>query len=292
MQKNAHRSRRSGRLSRRKMLRLSAGGLLAFGLHPAAIPIFGQTKAEDFCFIAVNDFHYIDGECGKWLETAVVPRMKQCSPTPELCLVSGDFTDDGTPEQLTAVREVFKGLDMPVYGVIGNHDWRTQTDRQPYEETFPGRVNYAFEHRGWQFLGLDTTEGLKATKTNIPESTLQWLDQQLPKLDKQRPIILMSHFPLGPGVRNRPVNADALLDRFKELPLRAAFCGHWHGATERELRDAVLTTGKCCSLKKANHDRTKEKGFLFCQIKAGQISRTFVEVPMPTMAAPMSQARE
>jgi Icc-related predicted phosphoesterase len=273
-------------LSRRQMLKLSAGSLLALGLWRGAVGAENEVKVEDFCFIAVNDLHYIEEQCGKWLETALA-KMMACSPKPELCVVSGDLTDDGTVPQLTAIRELFKKHDLPLYGVIGNHDWRTQTDRQPYDDIFPGRINYHFDHRGWQFVALDTTEGLKATKTNIAPDTLRWLDEHLPKLDKKRPLILVSHFPLGPKAKNRPLNADALLERFKEHNLRAAFCGHYHAFTETKVGEAVFTTNKCCSFKRFNHDTSKEKGFFFCQIKDGQLSRSFVEVPVP--AAPLGQ---
>ena len=265
------------------MLRRSAAGLLALGLWPGAWRAEGENQGEDFSFIAVNDLHYIDEQCGAWLRT-VVAKMKECSPKPELCLVSGDFTDHGTAGELLATREIFKELGVPILGVIGNHDWRAQNDRQPYEEVFPNRLNYRHDHRGWQFLGLDTTDGLKAKNTRIPEATLQWVDAELPKLDKQRPTVLISHFPLGAKVTNRPLNADELLDRFKEHNLRAAFCGHYHAFTEVMVRDAAITTNKCCSLKKNNHDKTREKGFFFCQAKAGKIERIFVETPLP--AAP------
>lgn len=267
-------------LSRRDMLRASAGSLLALGLWPGVLRAEGESHGEDFSFIAVNDTHYIDEKCGEWLHTAIA-KMKDCSPKPELCLMSGDYADHGTVAELAAARDVFKGLGIPTYGVIGNHDWLKNDDRKPYEEVFPNRINYRFDHRGWQFMALDTTEGLKANRTKISDDTLRWMDENLPKFDKQGPLILVSHFQLGPRINNRPLNADALLERFKEYNLRAVFCGHFHGFTESKLGEAVFTTDKCCSLKMTNHDRTKEKGFFFCQVKNGDIKRTFVEVPVP-----------
>lgn len=267
-------------LSRREMLKLSAGSLLALGLWPGVLRAADAGQGDDFSFIAVNDTHYVDEKCGEWLQT-VMTKMKASEPKPEFCLMSGDFTDDGTAAQLTAVRDIFKGLGFPTYGVIGNHDWAKGNDRKAYEEVFPDRLNYTLEQRGWQIVGLDTTEGLKANQTRISDATLRWVDDQLPKLDRQRPMILVSHFQLGPGVVNRPLNADDLLERFKGHNLRAVFCGHYHAFTERKAGNTVFTTNKCCSLKKPNHDRTKEKGYFFCQVKNGEIQRTFVEVPVP-----------
>jgi len=269
------------RLSRREMLRLSAGSLLAMGLWPGACLEAAEQAGPGFSFIAVNDFHYIDQRCGKWLAETVLPRMQACSPKPEFCLVSGDLTDNGKQEQFAAVREILNGLGFPAYVVIGNHDYLPPKDRTPYEEIFPGRLNYFIEHRGWLLVGLDTTEATKATNTKIPNTTFQWLDEQLPKLDKKRPMILFTHFPLGANVKNRPTNADALLERFLEFNLQAAFCGHYHAFTEATWQNAILTTDRCCSLQRFNHDKTKEKGFFFCNVKDGKITREFVEVPVP-----------
>lgn len=178
------------------------------------------------------------------------------------------------------MRDLFKGLDVPTCGVIGSHDYVTKTDRAPYEEIFPNRLNYHFEHKQWQILGLDTTQGQSASRTLIAETTLKWLDDTLPKLDKKRPTIVISHFPLGTGVTNRAVNADAVLERFLDYNLQAAFCGHWHGQSERTVREAVVVTNRCCSFTANNHDGSKQKGFFRCQADQGRVTRSFVEVSL------------
>ena len=71
--------------------------------------------------------------------------------------------------------------------------------------------------------------GTLADKTTVQPATLQWVDDHLPRLDKKRPMLIFTHFPMGANVQHRPLNADALLDRFKPFNLQAVFCGHWHG---------------------------------------------------------------
>ena len=123
-----------------------------------------------------------------------------------------------------------------------------------------------------------STEGQKASDTQVQAATLQWLDQTVPKLDKTRPIVISTHFPLGPDVKMRPSNANAVLERFKQHNLQAVFSGHFHGFTERTMGQTTLTTDRCCSRVRPNHDGTKEKGFFVCQAKEGKISRRFMEV--------------
>src|SRR5204862_1615467 len=103
----------------------------------------------------------------------------------------------------------------------GNHDHQSDTDRSAYERIFPEQINYSFAHRGWQIIGLDSSEGTKSKATKISAASLTWLDQNLSKLDLRRPTILFTHFPLGDSVLARPLNADDLLERCYGLNLQA-----------------------------------------------------------------------
>lgn len=264
-----------GNLARRDMLRLGAGGLLAAGLWPGCLRAEGDGDAADFHFIEINDTHYVDGNCAKFLGKAVA-KMKASAVKADFCLHCGDLSDHGRPEELTGVKDVFAALGIPTYAVVGNHDFGHE--RKYYDEIFPERVNYHFENRGWQFVGLDTTQGRSIDSTQVQAHTFAWLDAHLPKLDKKRPTVAFTHFPLGPEVRRRPLNADAVLARFREFNLQAVFSGHYHAFTERKLGKATLTTHRCCSLRRGNYDGDKEKGYFLCHAKDGKVSREFVAV--------------
>jgi hypothetical protein len=269
-------------LTRREMLTLSAGTLLSLGLWPGALRAQDAGGAGSFCFVVVNDIHCMTDRCSQWLER-VIGRIK-AGPKPEMCLLVGDQSDHGKLEEFSPVKESFARLGAPHYPVIGNHDYLKQTDRTDYEKAFPDRLNYHVEHQGWLFVGLDSTEGLKASKTRIHDDTLRWLDDHLPRLDKKAPLVLFTHFPLGEKVMNRPLNADAVLERFREHNLRAVFNGHYHAFTERRSGEFTLVTNRCCSISRSNHDQSKEKGYFLCQAKDGQIRRDFVEVDTAGLA--------
>ena len=87
-------------------------------------------------------------------------------------------------------------------------------------------------------------------------------------------------------VKYRPLNADDLLDRFREFNLRAVFSGHYHAFTECQRGETVFTTDRCCALKRENHDGTKEKGYFVCEAREGRIEKKFVEYkPIQTKSA-------
>lgn len=263
--------------SRREWLQLSAGALLSLGLWPGCARFADNGRGGDFSFVVLNDAHYQSPRCGQWFER-VASSIQSHRPRPEFCLMVGDLAEHGTAAELGAMRDALRSFGLPFHTVIGNHDYAGPTDRQPYDELFPGRLNYHFEHRGWRFIGLDTTEGTKYAKTHIQPPTFQWLDGTLPKLDRAQPTVVFTHFPLGDGVRMRPLNADTLLTRLLESNLVAVFDGHFHGFTERVVGRTVLTTNRCCAISRDNHDGTKEKGYFLCTASAGSIQREFVEV--------------
>ncbi len=262
-------------LSRRRLLKLSASTLLASSLWPGALRADDST-GEDFGFLIVNDLHFFDSKCVRFFEKVI--KSMESQKAMDFCIIAGDLSESGSAEQISMVRDLFKGLKMPLYTVVGNHDYTPKNDRSAYEELMPKMINYTFDHKGWQFVALDSTDGTKA-KVAVLKPTLQYVSETLPKLDQKRPTILFTHFPLGKDVTNRATNADAVLDPFKALNLRGVFGGHYHAYTERKLGEIVLTTNRCCSFHVKNHDGSKEKGYFVCQAKEGKVQRMFVEVP-------------
>ena len=263
--------------SRREMLRLGSGTLLSLGLWPGALRAEGKGQPGNFSFVVVNDIHYFDDHCGDWLQGAL-HLMKNHPERPEFCAIVGDLAENGTAAQLSAVNDLFKTLKIPVFCVPGNHDYVTYSDRTPYEQVFKKSINYQFEHKGWQFVAMDTTQGQSAFPVQIQAPTLSWLDATMPSLSKTKPTVILTHFPLGSGLIVRPTNAEALLNRFKNYNLQAVFSGHWHGFTERHIKETTLTTNQCCSFHARNHDGSKEKGYFLCRAQDGVVSRTFIQV--------------
>jgi predicted MPP superfamily phosphohydrolase len=262
-------------MTRRHVLRYSAASLLAAGLWPGALR--AEPRRGTFRFAVLNDLHYLNDRCGPWFEKLVRNVNEQ---NVELVLIAGDLVEHGTAKQFGAITDILKLFKVPYYVVVGNHDYVTQTDRKAFEQLHPGRINYHFEHQGWQFIGIDTTDGQKSRLVKAPGSTLEWLDATLPKLDAKKPTVLFTHFPLGFGVPVILQNANAVLERFRPFNLQAAYSGHFHGFSEIKHGMVPLTTNKCCSHSRGNHDKSPEKGYFLCQAKDDKVSRTFVEMKL------------
>ena len=259
--------------SRRSMLRMSASSLLAAGLWPGRLWAADKDTGS-FRFVVINDLHYQCPECADFF-SKLVEQVNGTKGDLDFCILAGDLSDNGTPEQLGPLREIVDKLRCKVVTVPGNHD-HLKDNRQPYEQAFPKSTNQHFDHKGWQFVGLDTCDGKKSNKVAASKATLDYVDGLLPTLDRSRPTVVFTHFPLNPKTKYCLTNAGALLDRFKGHHLAATYGGHFHGFTEGKAGDTVLTTNRCCSLKRNNHDGTQEEGYFVVEARDGLLKREFV----------------
>ena len=266
--------------SRREALGKLAA-LLAAGLWPGALraAATGGTAAE-FTFVAANDFHHREAACDAWF--AALFRQITAHGQVEFCLGLGDLADKGRPESIATIARLAKDAGLRFHVTPGNHDNDLEENTAVFDRVLPGQLNYAFEHRGWRFIGLDTTDGKKWGDTRVQPATLAWLDAELPKLDPLVPTVLFTHFPLAAGVRMCPLNAEEVLARFKDFNLRLVLGGHFHSRTEVPRGDCTLVTNVCCSRVAPNHDGTKIKGYWLCRTQAdGGVRREFVEFSGP-----------
>lgn len=254
----------------------SLAGLLAAGKWPGSLAA-RDIPTVDFKFIAVNDLHFLNDKCGPWFERFVKAARNDHGKI-DFVLIAGDLVENGAMEQHGKINDILKTLGMPYYVVVGNHDYSTTNDRKAFDQLYPGCLNYHFEHQGWQFVALDTSEGTKSQNVKAPQATFDWLDKTLPTLDKNKPTILFTHFPMAFGVPFILQNANDILKRLVPVNLQAVYSGHYHGFTEKKVGSIALTTGKCCSFARKNHDRSLEKGFFVCSASEGKVGRVFVEL--------------
>lgn len=267
----------SSRITRRAALtRMSASSLLALGLWPGCqSPAANAGAGKRFRFIAINDLHHASAECNPWF-TTLIQRLRTHQDA-EFALILGDLADTAEPASHAAIRDHFKLLGKPFYAQIGNHDHKAPGDRRSYEQHFPAQINYWFEHLGWQFVGIDSTQGTSFDKTKVQPATLAWLDRYLPKMDKAKPTVLFTHFPMAAGVKMAPLNTEDVLGRFLDYNLQGVFSGHYHAYTQNAVRNIDVVTNRCCSRIRNNHDGTKEKGYWMVTADNGKLTRDFVE---------------
>ena len=183
-------------LSRRQMLRLTERQPPR--PRPRRPPLL-RHQPPTFRFIVINDIHCRDERCHPWFRKIVA---SMASHQPEFCLINGDLCENGLPDQLSAVKEIFGSLGVPLYATVGNHDYLTDTNHAPFDQIFPNSLNYHFQHAGWQFIGLDSTRGPQGLLHHHPAPHLRLARRHPPH---PRPRKAHRHLHPLPPRRGRPL---------------------------------------------------------------------------------------
>jgi len=194
-------------MQRRDFLALTAlggGAVFASGLAGCAARAGGMTAANnygDFYFVQLSDTHWgyqgpANPDAAVTLRKAVATVNALTTP-PEFIVFTGDLTHttDDPAERRRRLAE-FKTIvaDLKVKTVRfmpGEHD--ASLDRGAAYKEYFGETFYTFDHKGVHFIAVDNVSDPGA---KIGDEQLAWLSADLAKLDKQAPIVVLTHRPL------------------------------------------------------------------------------------------------
>ncbi len=94
--------------------------------------------------------------------------------TVDLILLAGDLTTHGEPEQAALLAEIGRPLSVPVYAVLGNHDWHC--DRVPELVALLAGAGVRVLDRSWTIEEVDGSAvgivGLKGFVGGFPDASL------------------------------------------------------------------------------------------------------------------------
>lgn len=125
---------------------------------------------------------------------AVLEHLQQIQPQPDLLLLTGDLSQDETPQSYELLASLISPLNIPAYWIPGNHDnipVMAEILNQP-----PISPEKSFQLGNWQFILLSSVEaGCDGGKLS-PES-LDWLDAQLQQTGDRAVMIALHHHPLA-----------------------------------------------------------------------------------------------
>lgn len=175
-------------------------------------------------------------------------------------MILGDMTDRDF-ESVDSVLPIFQQLNMPVYYVFGNHDFRDNdsVDRYKVLETYGlSDYYYSFSFENWKFIALDGTELGEYTLGLHPEleeegdslrnriqgmihdhewngglsrKQLNWLENEITEsFNINQQVILYCHWPVFPYYNRKNLwNDTAVVELIEQYPNVAAYInGHNH----------------------------------------------------------------
>lgn len=199
---------------------------------------------------------------------------------PDFVITGGDLIMDalgqtyGRSDSLYKLfEETSKYFEVPVYNTLGNHELfglyensgidttHEEYFRKMYEKRL-GERYYAFNHKGWRFYVLDAIDKTKERRYigSIDKEQVEWLEQDLMKVDSTTPIVISVHIPLmtaftqlfessqaanGPGLV--VANTKEILDVFSHHNLKVVMQGHLHIIEDIYINDIHFITGGAVS---------------------------------------------
>ena len=268
-----------------------------------------QEEQNSFQFAFLTDIHL-------QYKNNAVEGFKQAIDTvnmidPDFVITGGDLIMDalgqtyGRADSLyNLYAEVSKDFNMPLYNTLGNHEIYGIYKRSGADKTHPeygekmfekrlGKSYYAFDHKGWKFMIINSIED---TKRNgyvglIDEEQIEWIKKELQKTDSRTPIVISTHIPFitvfkqiysGSTVSNDSSlvvsNSKDVIDLFKDHNLKLVLQGHLHTVEDIYVDGIHFITGGAVSARWwSGANKGFEEGFVLISVKGDNFDWQYVD---------------
>jgi 3',5'-cyclic AMP phosphodiesterase CpdA len=190
-------------------------------------------SAPDRTLIQLSDPHLTAGESAADVRLALALETVRASGVrPAAFLLTGDLSDDGSPESYARVRAAVDPLaaelGAPVVAIPGNHD-EVDAFREAMLDGAP--LHRAVDVDGVRIVALDTTVPGRA-HGELGAGQLEWLTDVLAKKAKHGTVLALHHPPIPTahpllariGLRDPSRLGDVVRGR----DVRFVVCGHAH----------------------------------------------------------------
>ncbi|HVN72831.1 MAG TPA: metallophosphoesterase, partial [Desulfomonilia bacterium] len=193
-------------MDRRDFLKLlgigGVGVVFVSGLGSLAHAAGNAAMKYGFSFIQMSDTHWgftgaaVNPDSAGTLKKAVAA-VNKLKTKPDFIIFTGDLThttDDPKErrKRMGEFRDIIKDLKVgDIKYLPGEHD-ASPDNGEAFQEFF-GKTHYTFDHKGVHFITLDNVSDPRG---NLGDAQLQWLGEEMKKLDKDSQIIVLTHRPL------------------------------------------------------------------------------------------------
>jgi len=228
---------------RRELMKLLGlgGVVLGSGLPGFSLAASKGKPPEDFMFLQLSDSHWgfsgpPNPEADKTLKETV-QAVNASKLKPDFIVFTGDLThttdDDALRrKRMPEFKAIVSELKVPkVYFLPGEHD--ASLDKgQAYQENF-GALHQSFVHKGVHFIAVDNVSDPQGA---VGDTQIDWLKSELGKLDKDAPIVVLTHrplFDLAPAWDWATADGAKVLSVLEPYQHLTVFYGHIHQENHR-----------------------------------------------------------
>ncbi|WP_350456198.1 metallophosphoesterase, partial [Macellibacteroides fermentans] len=181
-------------------------------------------QAKDFRFALFTDLHITHSTPAVEDLQRAVDQVNATSGI-DFVLVSGDITEEGDLASLQKAKSILDKLKVPYYITSGNHETKwSESGCTDFNKVF-GSDRFRFEHNGYLFLGFNSGPVMRMADGHVAPQDISWLKQELTKAGAEKPVILVSHYPLQDGDVD---NWYEVTDAVRPFNIKVILGGHYH----------------------------------------------------------------
>ncbi len=191
-------------------------------------------------FAAAGDIHADDAN-----RDDLARAFRGVDATVDLILLAGDLTTYGQPEQAALLAEICRPLEVPVYAVLGNHDWHC--NQVPEIVALLSSAGVRVLDRSWALEEIDGASvgivGLKGFIGGFPDSQLPDFGEHAlaagleAVAGSDHRIVLLHYSPTASTLEGEPrgiwpfLGTDRLAEPIAEHKPDVVLHGHTHAGT-------------------------------------------------------------
>lgn len=212
-------------MDRRNFIR-GAGAAALAGLIPVNLieVAFGKDNPQNFTFGYISDSHLTHVKGTQFVRNwdrgliRAVAEVNMMSPKPDFVVYGGDIAQLGKKEEIDHGLEILSAVRGKMHFVMGEHDY--YLDLGKHWESRLGPQWYSFDHKGVHFVVLNSIltdsdwtykkwpsaaermhqmarlDNPQGSPFMVGDSQRAWLQQDLDKVSKDTPLVVLSHSPL------------------------------------------------------------------------------------------------
>lgn len=184
----------------------------------------GSVDAKTIRFAFLTDIH-ISGNASSVedLEWAV----DQINKTDDISfvIIAGDVSEEGDRASFMVAKQRLDRLKVPYYAIPGNHETKwSESGVTAFADVF-GDERFRFEYEDYLFLGFNSGPLMRMADGHVAPQDIDWLKSELTKEKADRPVIIVTHYPLKDGDVD---NWFDVTDAIRPFNIRVVLGGHYH----------------------------------------------------------------
>jgi 3',5'-cyclic AMP phosphodiesterase CpdA len=206
--------------------------------------------------------------------------------SPDLVVISGDFTQRATTAQFQQARGFIDSLERPLLSIPGNHDvpfWnvaaRFLTPLARYQRYITSDLEPVYEDDEMIVAGVNTARSLAVGEGRINKAQVERLLARLSHAPREKTRIVVTHHPfdLPPGVKERRLlgRAPMAMARLAEAGAELFLSGHLHLSHVSHSAERYRIAGHSALIVQAGtvsmRGRGEEPSFNVLRLAAGRL---------------------